>query len=79
MQELANIGTRRVRAGATANIQDAALWRWYADLMEDNRVACVRKEGTWSVWVDGRLLASDRSYDLTLRTAFVMQRALRAL
>jgi hypothetical protein len=39
MQESDQRQVMRIRASATANAQDAALWRWYSDLMEDQRVA----------------------------------------
>jgi len=79
MYEHQHIEVIRLRAAASANNQDAALWRWYSDMMEDNRVACARKNGVWSIWVDERLVASERSYDLSVRTAFMRHRALEAV
>ncbi|WP_137924920.1 hypothetical protein [Cupriavidus sp. 2SB] len=79
MYEHQNIEVIRLRAAASANMQDAAMWRWYSDMMEDNRISCLRKDGLWSAWVDGRLLSTNRSYDVALRTACVLHRALNAV
>jgi len=79
MCEYQHIEVIRLRAASRANIQDAALWRWFSDMMEDNRIACIRKADVWSVWVDGQLLATDRSYDMAVRTACILQRARNAL
>jgi len=44
----------RLAAAARANIDDARVWRWYADLMEDDRVSCMRIRNGWRITVDGR-------------------------
>lgn len=75
MYEQQHFEVIRLRAASSANIQDATLWRWYSDMMEDNRVTCARKDGVWSIWTDGRLVATDRSDDLAVRKAFVLDRA----
>jgi len=79
MGEYQHIEIIRLRAASNANIQDAALWRWFSDMMEDNRVAFTRNADVWSVWVDGQLLTADRSYDLAMRTAYLLQLARKDL
>ncbi len=38
----------RMRASAKANVEDARLWRWFADLMEDQPVVYLHKGPAWS-------------------------------
>ncbi len=75
MCELQHLEVIRLRAASSANSKDAALWPWFSDMMEDNRVTCIRKADVWSVRVDGRLLTTDRSFDRAVRAAYVLQRA----
>ncbi|KJK21810.1 hypothetical protein UB46_25240 [Burkholderiaceae bacterium 16] len=35
----------RLQAAAHANEQDATLWRWFSDQMEDQTMSCERKKG----------------------------------
>ncbi len=69
----------RLRAAVNANVEDAAVWRWFADLMEDNRVACQRRNASWSITVDGQPLSSNTSFDSAIRTAYTMARAMSAM
>ena len=69
----------RVRAAASANAEDARVWRWYADLMEDRRIECRHKGLSWMISVDGREIADNKSFDLAIRSAYTMTRALSAL
>jgi hypothetical protein len=69
----------RLRATAMANADDAKVWRWYADLMEDRRVVCQRKGTCWTVAVDGRQMANDPSFDSAVRAAYRLSRATSAL
>ena len=78
-EEATTLQLVRLRAAANANIQDASLWRWYADLMEDHRISCLRRNESWVVAVAGRELANDRSFDVAVRSAYVMHRALKVL
>ncbi|CAB3773856.1 hypothetical protein LMG29542_07472 [Paraburkholderia humisilvae] len=71
MKSHAHFELIRMQAAATANAEDARIWRWYADLMEDRRLVCLRCGLAWTVTVDGRLLARDPSFDLAVRTAYL--------
>jgi len=70
LHEGANLQLIRMRAAATANGQDAALWRWFSDQMEDRRLSCERFCEHWSVRLGGRELACDRSFDMAVRSAY---------
>ena len=62
----------RLAAAARANIDDARVWRWYADLMEDDRVSCMRIRNGWRITVDGRSTVEDESFDCAVRRAAQM-------
>ncbi|MEK6348204.1 MAG: hypothetical protein V4764_12035 [Burkholderia sp.] len=59
----------RLRAAALANLEDARIWRWYADLMEEERVCCTHTRGGWRVTVDGQYSVEDESFDRAVRLA----------
>jgi hypothetical protein len=59
----------RLRCAERANLDDARTWRWYADMMEERRLACHWKRDHWQVALDGQPLAFDRSFDCALRAA----------
>ena len=69
----------RLRAAVRANGDDAYLWRWYSDMMEDHRLVCKCLRGIWSVEIDGRPMAENASFDLVLRSAQVLFKARTAL
>ncbi|MBN3725722.1 hypothetical protein [Burkholderia sp. Ac-20379] len=59
----------RLRAAALANLDDARIWRWYADLMEEERVCCTRTRDGWLITVDERYTVEDESFDRAVRLA----------
>ena len=59
----------RLSAEATANRDDASLWRWYADLVEDRRIAFTCKANVWTITLDGTSSVSQRSFDSAVREA----------
>jgi hypothetical protein len=69
----------RLRAAATAQGQDAQLWRWFSDRMEDRCLDCRRHEEYWSIKISGRELARDRSFDVAIRSAYTLSRALEVM
>jgi len=69
----------RMRAAAMANGQDAKLWRWFSDQMEDRQLSCERFCEYWSIRLGGHELACDRSFDVAVRSAYTLSRALNAL
>lgn len=59
----------RLEKCVEANHDDACLWRWFSDLMEDGRITWERQRGGWLVSIDGTLFVSNVSFDAALRTA----------
>jgi hypothetical protein len=59
----------RLSAEATANRDDASLWRWYADLVEDRRISFTCKANVWTIIVDGAWSVSQGSFDSAVREA----------
>lgn len=59
----------RLRAAAHANLEDARIWRWYADLMEEDRVRCTHTRAAWLVTIDDRYTVEDESFDRAVRLA----------
>ncbi|WP_414440364.1 hypothetical protein AB4851_06395 [Burkholderia sp. 22PA0099] len=59
----------RLRAAAHANLEDARIWRWYADLMEDERICCTHTRDGWLVTIDDRYTVEDESFDRAVRLA----------
>ncbi|MBN3854855.1 hypothetical protein G3N59_15840 [Paraburkholderia sp. Ac-20340] len=69
VKQMHSLEVARLTAAARANIDDARLWRWYADLMEDERVSCTRTRHGWQITVDGRCTVEDESFDSAVRRA----------
>jgi hypothetical protein len=59
----------RLRAAVRANLDDARVWRWYADLMEDGRVRCTRTRSGWQITVDEQCSVEHESFDRAVRLA----------
>uniref|UniRef100_UPI00197F2D8B hypothetical protein n=1 Tax=Burkholderia sp. Ac-20379 TaxID=2703900 RepID=UPI00197F2D8B len=59
----------RLSAAVRANVDDARVWRWYADLMEEDRVTCTRLRNGWQLTVDGICTVEDDSFDAAVRRA----------
>jgi hypothetical protein len=79
MHESTGLQLIRMRAAAQANGQDASLWRWFADQMEDRRLSCERFCEYWSIRLGGRELACDRSFDVAVRSAYTRSHGLEDL
>ncbi|SAL20750.1 hypothetical protein AWB67_00700 [Caballeronia terrestris] len=53
--------------------------RWVAEMLDDRRLVWEHDAGRWSVIVDGKRLANDRSLESAIDAAYAMTRALAAL
>jgi hypothetical protein len=60
----------RLAGAAQANLEDAVLWRWYSDMMEDRRIVAKPTNGKWVVKVDREECAGSVSFDTAIRKAF---------
>jgi hypothetical protein len=62
--------TVRQHAAATANAEDASLWRWFSALLEERRIRwCLAADSNWLVSVDHQHLATSPSFDSAVREA----------
>ncbi|WP_342940560.1 hypothetical protein [Paraburkholderia phymatum] len=59
---------RRVGA-ATANAEDAALWRWFSMLMQEARIRWCRGHAGYFVSVDHQHVATEADFDAAIRAA----------
>ncbi|CAN0628184.1 conserved protein of unknown function [Burkholderia multivorans] len=59
----------REQAAASANAEDASIWRWMSALIDDRRIRWCYAAGKWLVSVDHRHVATDDSFDRAIRTA----------
>lgn len=63
------IDVNRLRGLATANEEDATLWRWFSLLLQDSRIRWCMAHGNWLVSVDHRHVATEASFDEAMRAA----------
>lgn len=66
----------RLRAAATAQGLDARIWRWYSDQVEERTVECRYLSDAWSIRIAGRELARDGSFEVAIRSAYALSRAM---
>jgi len=59
----------RLAAAAAANADDAAIWRWFAALLEERRVRWRYAFNRWVVNVDRVHVATELSFDDAIRVA----------
>ncbi len=62
----------RLFGAQRANADDAAQWRWLADLMEERRLEWRQVDDGWAVKVDGAELVCRPGFDDAMRAARVM-------
>jgi hypothetical protein len=65
----------RLNAANTANAEDAGMWRWFSDMVEERRIRWCFAHDSWLVSVDHRHLATDRSFDQAIRVAKLCHQA----
>lgn len=59
----------RGRAASAANADDAGVWRWFSDLVEEHRIRWIFANGGWLVSVDNRHLSTEETFDQAIREA----------
>ena len=59
----------RVEAAATANAEDASIWRWLGALLEERRIRWRYTFNTWVVNVDCAHVATAVTFDDAIRAA----------
>ena len=60
---------QRQVAAEAANAEDAQVWRWFSDLLEDGRLRWCRSAAGWLVTVDHKHLATSSDFDDAIRVA----------
>jgi hypothetical protein len=61
--------TVRETAAHNANAEDAAVWRWFTDVIEDGRLRWCRAPAGWLVSLDNRHLATESNFYEAIRVA----------
>lgn len=64
-----DLAAARLGAARQADADDAALWRWLADLMEERRLAWRQQGDGWAIDVDGATLVWRPGFDDAMRAA----------
>jgi hypothetical protein len=60
----------KLAALANEHAQDARLWRWFANMLEDGRLAWLRDRKSWEIYIDGARVTRNASFDVALRIAY---------
>lgn len=55
---------------ATSYKEDARLWQWFSNGVDDGRLECSRKDDVWSIGVAGRDLTRNRSLNDAVKSAY---------
>jgi hypothetical protein len=63
------IDIARLQGLATANAEDATLWRWFSLMLQDSRIRWCLAHGRWLVSVDHRHVATEATFDEAMRAA----------
>ncbi|MGF7000996.1 hypothetical protein P3T25_009389 [Paraburkholderia sp. GAS32] len=69
MNAMTNFEMRRLTAAASANQEDAHLWRMFSQLYEERRIRWCNSADGWLVSIDHRRLATEATFDQAIRHA----------
>jgi hypothetical protein len=64
-----NTKLTREEAAASANAEDAALWRWFSDLYDQGVIRWCKTDSGWLVSVNHRHVATTATFDEGIREA----------
>jgi hypothetical protein len=64
-----NFEMRRLVASASANQEDADLWRIFSQLYEERRIRWCNSARGWLVSIDNRHLSTESTFDQAIRRA----------
>lgn len=59
----------REKAALLANSDDAALWRWFSEMLEERRITFRFESNRWLVRIDRQHIASAPDVDSAIRAA----------
>ncbi|CAE6965172.1 hypothetical protein [Paraburkholderia domus] len=69
MFDLHSLREARTLAAASANAEDASVWRWFSELLEGRKIRWCLSDKGWLVTVNHRHVATAASFDEAIRTA----------
>jgi len=69
VHEMTHAADTRTGAATRANAEDAAVWRWFAALLDDQRIRWRVAFNLWVVHVDTRRVATEPSFYDAIRYA----------
>lgn len=69
MDVMSRLNILRLEALADSNAEDAGLWRWFANSLEEGRLFWHRDRKSWEIYLDRTQVAKHASFDVAMRTA----------
>jgi hypothetical protein len=79
MDVLSRLNIVRLAALADSNAEDARLWRWFANALEEGRLFWHRDRKSWEIYLHRALVAKNASFDVAMRCAYEKSLELDAL
>lgn len=62
-----HVNLSALRHAEQVDRNDAQVWRWFAQVVDEGRLVCQFYRGYWQIILDGRMLAYDNSFDCAVR------------
>jgi len=78
MDVMGRLNIVRLAALADSNAEDARLWRWFANSLEEGLLFWHRDRKHWEIYLHRSLVAKHASFDVAMRTAYDQAMALAA-
>jgi len=79
MDVMSRLNIVRLEALADSNAEDARLWRWFANSLEEGRLFWHRDRKSWEIYIDRARVSKHASFDVAIRTAHEKALQLAAL
>lgn len=79
MDVMSRLNIVRLAALADSNAEDARLWRWFANALEEGQLYWHRDRKYWEIYLHRSLVSKHASFDVAMRTAYEKAMALAAL
>jgi hypothetical protein len=69
MDVMSRLNIVRLEALADSNAEDARLWRWFANSLEEGLLCWHRDRKSWEIYFDRSLVSKNASFDVAIRAA----------
>ena len=69
MDVMCRLNIVRLEALADSNAEDARLWRWFANSLEEGRLCWHRDRKSWEIYFDRMHVSKHASFDVAIRVA----------